>query len=76
MTQYELPTNVGHRIGSKMYNWFIAPETTSYRFHMSCDDYCDLNMGLDVADPLKTELIVSRRNWSSRRSYFKHTGGD
>jgi len=53
-TSFEVPTNNGNRIGNKLVGWFIAPETTSYRFHMSCDDICDLKMGLDPADPLNT----------------------
>ena len=66
-TSFEIPTNQGYRIGDKMYGWFIAPETTSYRFHMSCDDICDLNMGLNTSDPLDTTLIVSRRSASAHR---------
>lgn len=70
-TSFEIPTNQGYRIGDKMYGWFIAPETTSYRFHMSCDDICDLNMGLNTSDPLNTTLIVSRRSYSAHRQNFK-----
>lgn len=39
-TQWEVPTNDWYRIGNKMYAWFIAPETTNYRFRMACDDDC------------------------------------
>jgi len=69
-TSFEVPTDQWNRIGNKMHGWFIAPETTSYRFHMTCDDICDLNMGLDPADPLNTTLVVSRRSWQSHRKNF------
>lgn len=69
-TSFEVPTNQWYKVGQKLYGWFIAPETTSYRFHLSCDDICDLNMGLNESDPLNTTLIVSRRSASSHRKHF------
>lgn len=58
-TTFEVPTNEANTIGSKMYTWFVAPDTTQYRFHLSCNDYCDLYMGLDTSDPLSTRLLKS-----------------
>lgn len=53
-TQFEVPTNIGNKLGNKLKGWFVAPETTKYRFHLACDDNCVLNMGLDQSDPLNT----------------------
>lgn len=69
-TSFEVPTNEWDKIGNKMFGWFIAPETTSYRFHMACNDICDLHMGLDPADPLNTTHIVSRRSSTNHRRNF------
>ena len=41
----QLPSNVGDDHGSVMKGWFVAPATTNYRFYMSCDDSCRLNLG-------------------------------
>lgn len=57
-TSFEIPVNEDNKIGNKMKGWFIAPETTSYRFHVICDDLCDLYMGLNTSDPLSTTTIV------------------
>jgi hypothetical protein len=66
-TQFEVPTNEANHLGNKLKGWFTAPETTSYRFHMTCDDYCDLYMGLDPMYPLETTKIIERRSWTSHR---------
>lgn len=31
--------------GHVMRGWFVPPETTEYKFHMACDDYCRLFLG-------------------------------
>jgi hypothetical protein len=69
-TSFEVPTNQWYRIGNKMKGWFIAPETTSYRFHAVCDDYCDVWMGLNTSDPLNTTKIIERRWISSHRTHW------
>lgn len=57
-----------------MYTWFIAPETTSYRFRMACNLYCDLKIGLNASDPLNTTLMASRRHASGRRAHMRLIG--
>ena len=74
MPWFEIPTNEGDKIGNKLYTWFIAPETTSYRFRMACDDYCDLRIGLDTSDPLNTTLVASRRSGQGRRHTMRLIG--
>jgi hypothetical protein len=69
-TSFEVPTNQWWKIGNKFFGWFIAPETTSYRFHMNCDDYCDLDMGLNVSDPLNTTKLIERRWVADHRSHW------
>jgi hypothetical protein len=35
----------GDYYGQVFKGWFIPPETTEYRFYMSCDDDCRLKLG-------------------------------
>jgi len=39
-TSFEVPTNLKtpSRSGNKMFAWFVAPETSQYRFHLTSDD--------------------------------------
>lgn len=73
-TQFEIPTNEWYKIGNKMRTWFIAPETTSYRFRMACDDICDLYIGTNTSDPLNTTLAASIRHRKSRRHHMRLIG--
>jgi len=34
--------------------WFTAPATTKYRFHQSCNDHCDLDVGDTPGQSTKT----------------------
>lgn len=73
-TQFEVPTNEWYRIGNKMYTWFIAPETTSYRFRMACDNYCDFKIGLNTSDPLNTTMAATTRSNKGHRHHMRLTG--
>lgn len=70
LTQFEVASNIGDKIGNNIKGWFIAPETTKYRFHLACDDICELNMGLNTADPLTTTKIVSSLTNKGVRSFY------
>lgn len=59
-----------------MQGWFIAPETSQYRFHMACDDHCDFYMGTNISDPLNITHLAARRSYSGKRSYLRLKGGD
>lgn len=54
-----------------MTGWFIAPQTGSYRFHLTCDDACKVKMGLNTSDPLVLTKIAERTSWSGRRWHFR-----
>jgi len=47
LNSFEIPLDFEDYHGSYIKGWFIAPATTNYRFYLSCDDYCILNMGLN-----------------------------
>lgn len=70
VTQMETPSDYDDRIGHTMSGWFVAPETTQYRFHMTCDDNCEFYMGLNTSDPLTTTHLMTRNGWTSRRYFF------
>jgi hypothetical protein len=71
LTSFEIQTNVGDRHGSEIEGWFIAPETASYRFYMSCDDNCNLKMGLNTSDPFTLTDLIDRWSWTYHRNNFK-----
>jgi hypothetical protein len=75
LTSFEVPTNDWNKIGNKLFGWFIAPETTSYRFHVVCDDYCDLHVGLNTSDPLNTTKVIEKRS-STYHRYFMRQSND
>ena len=70
LTQFESETNIYDRIGNRMKGWFVAPETTQYRFHMACDDDCYFKIGLNTSDPLRLTTMVSTTSWKPTRYYF------
>lgn len=75
-TSFEVPTNEWERSGNKLYGWFVAPETTQYRFHIACDDLCNVYMGLNTSDPLNVTLLTARNSWTYRRYHMRLLGGD
>jgi hypothetical protein len=42
LLHFDSPTNIGYKDSQKFEAWFVAPETTSYRFYVACDDTCQL----------------------------------
>jgi hypothetical protein len=58
--QMETSLNSGLYHGSILNGWFIPPATTSYRFYISCDDFCILKLGTtsNQASNLTTLLNV------------------
>lgn len=71
-TSLEAPTDLtpDGRQGNMYKGWFVAPETTSYRFHITCDDICDLYMGLNTSDPLTKTKLVYRGSHTVHRRFF------
>lgn len=57
--------------------WFVAPETTDYRFYMSCDDRCTFNLGKNDPDVKPTQdkmvKILESGYHVGRRLYWHKT---
>lgn len=73
---FETPYYNGDRIGNVMKGFFVAPKTASYRFYMSCDDYCRLNMALDSSQPDNMTQLLSMNGKRDYRSYYSPRGGE
>lgn len=50
--------------------YFQAPADAKYKFYLSCDDICKLNMGNVSGDPTMTNLVLSVTSYTSYRSYY------
>jgi len=50
-TNTEFPDNIGDYHSQAVTGWFVPPETTRYRFYMSCDDHCQFKMGTGEGQP-------------------------
>jgi hypothetical protein len=64
---------------SKLYRgWFTPPATTKYRFHQSCDDYCDLKLGKTPDQDTDLEELLDINHWSEyrRTSYTRYGDQD
>ena len=59
-----------------MKGWFLPPASTYYRFYMSCDDYCQLDMALDSADPATITNLLSSNSHIDHRDYFYRVNVD
>ena len=56
--------------------WFLAPATGQYRFYISCQTSCSLELGDAPFDPLAisldiptTTVIAQRSGWNTWRNY-------
>lgn len=56
--------------------WFTAPETTQYRFHQTCDDQCDLNIGTTPGQSRDTKLLLDINYYNSNRRVSITTTGN
>ena len=48
-----LRENSGDYFVNEYRGWFIAPETTKYRFYLGCNRICEFKMG-ETPDRIKT----------------------
>jgi hypothetical protein len=58
-----------------MRGFIVAPKTTRYRFYMACDDYCQLNMALNSADPTNMTNVIANGGWTEHRDYIRNRTG-
>jgi GLEYA domain len=71
----EAPVNVkSSGYGNNYQGYFKAPATASYRFYMSCDDYCQLYFSNANMDPSKKALILGIGWNTAYRNYFTVDG--
>jgi hypothetical protein len=56
--------------------WFIAPATANHRFHMSCDDMCDLWLGDTPDQTTAVTEILNDINYSEYRRASYSTAYD
>jgi hypothetical protein len=49
--------NLGNYQAQVFRGWFTPPSTTNYRFHMTCDDNCDLHFANTTNNVTTTELL-------------------
>jgi hypothetical protein len=56
--------------------WFVAPETSAYRFHLTCDDNCEVFMGLNTSDPLNATRLARRSSYTNTRQSLRLMGSD
>ena len=73
----EAPTNIGEYDSNHMRAWFVAPETTRYRFYMTCDDICEIRFSnksgsVETAD---VNVILKQDRWTPYRRYFWNISG-
>jgi hypothetical protein len=58
--------------------WFTPPATAKYRFHQSCNDYCDLNLGNTPDQETDVTELIDINHWSEyrRASYTRYGDQD
>jgi len=78
LTAFSTGKDEGNYHGNILKGWFVAPETTEYRFFMACDDNCRLFLG---KEPNKGPEVVNNTEkilevwWASNyREYFRVDG--
>jgi hypothetical protein len=73
----EVPTNIGSYDNHQMRAWFEAPETTRYRFYMTCDDICDLRFSSvpDSDSSTDVKVIMTQNSPANYREYFRNRTG-
>lgn len=66
--------NFENYYGNGFKGWYLAPETTEYRFHMQCDDLCKFELSTvpnDVTNNVTT--LLSHTSWKSKDDYWRPT---
>lgn len=59
-----------------MKGWFIPPATTNYRFYMSCDDYCQLDLALNSGEVSDVTRMATSWGAIDHRAYFSRIDKD
>jgi hypothetical protein len=43
-TEFEMPYKGSNSNSNNFEGWFVAPETTKYKFYLACDDSCSMKL--------------------------------
>lgn len=73
-TESETAQNNFTSYGNALSGWFKAPATTNYKFYVSCDDYCQLEVSNSNLTAAGKMLIHSSPGSTSFRNYWTLDG--
>ena len=59
---FDAPTNDGVHFAQRLKGYFIAPKTGEYKFYSSCDDECEVFLGLDGKEGENNRIISQKRS--------------
>jgi len=72
LMNFAVPRDEGTYVSNHLKGWFKAPETTKYRFYMSCDDGCTLKLSETPNDIGSAKEIISKGK-AGYKNYFDLT---
>ena len=59
---FDTPVNDGENFAQRLKGYFVAPKTGEYKFYSSCDDECEVFLGLDGKEGENNRIISQRRS--------------
>ncbi|XP_065070374.1 uncharacterized protein LOC135695292 isoform X2 [Rhopilema esculentum] len=62
LSTFDTPTNDGIHFAQRLKGYFTAPTTGEYKFYSSCDDECEVFLGLDGKEGENNNIITQRRS--------------
>ena len=74
-TSLEPPQNFKNPFYGNLYTGFFkAPASANYRFYMSCDDSCSLDLSNVTMDPTKKRNLLTLSSYTAYRGYLTLDG--
>jgi len=70
-TAMESRNSIANYFSQEYKAWFIPPETTRYRFYMSCDDICEMHLGNTPNSAIDTTVLIDADGYTNYRDYFR-----
>jgi hypothetical protein len=67
---FEAFHNYEEKIGWHYEGWFMPPITANYRFYMSCDDHCILDLAHLPNNVTNSTRLLEITKWTHLRDYF------
>ena len=61
LKNFDSPVNNGTAYAQRLKGYFIAPESGQYKFYSSCDDECEVFLGLDGKEGENNKIIGQKR---------------